>query len=47
MWGFERTVEETIHGYDHAQKIGARELTQRQIQGYIRDAADAGQGWAS
>lgn len=47
VWGFERTVAETVRWYDSAQKIGARELTQRQIQGYIRDAADAGQSWAS
>ena len=47
VWDFERTVAETVRWYESAQKTGARDLTQQQIQSYIRDAAGAGQSWAS
>lgn len=46
VWGFKRTVEETVRWYDSAPMADPRELTRRQIENYARDAASAGQSWA-
>ena len=45
-WGFERAVAETVRWYEQSKTADASELTRKQIQTYVREAAAAGQSWA-
>jgi CDP-glucose 4,6-dehydratase len=46
VWGFERTVAETVRWYTEAAAGDPGEILRRQIQTYVRDAAKAGLEWA-
>jgi len=42
LWNFERTIAETTRWYASAKEQGAAELTRRQIEEYVAEAANAG-----
>jgi len=46
VWGFERTIAETVRWYVQSGSGGVADLTRAQIQTYLAEAAAARQPWA-
>ncbi|MGB8169438.1 MAG: CDP-glucose 4,6-dehydratase [Chthoniobacteraceae bacterium] len=46
VWGFERSIAETVRWYLRAPREDTAGFTRGQIEAYLSDATKAGQGWA-
>jgi len=46
VWGFERTIAETVRWYVEAVSAGAADFTRAQIRNYLAEATAARQSWA-